>query len=190
MALLRVTTKKGERKMKSARLFAMLLGTLLMAGAVSAQKVSSDYDSSTDFAKYKTYAWVLGSNVAKDPLWHQRVVGNIERQLEAKGLKRVDSNPDVYVTYNSELNEDVSIQGFGTGRPWFGGSFSANKVKTIEGTLAVDIHDAQGKRLVWRGIAIETASNKRDKNITKLEKAVAKLFKQYPPKANKAGGKQ
>jgi hypothetical protein len=168
----------------------MLFAAVLMAGAVSAQKVTTDYDNTADFTRYKTYAWALGSNVAKDPLWHQRIVGNIERQLEAKGLKRVDSNPDVYVTYNSELNEDVSIQGFGTGRPWFGGSFSANKVRTIEGTLVVDIHDAQSKRLVWRGIATETASNKRDKNITKLEKTVAKLFKQYPPKANKAGGKQ
>jgi hypothetical protein len=173
--------------MKSARLFAMLLGTLVMAGAVSAQKVSSDYDSSTDFAKYKTYAWVLGSNVAKDPLWHQRIVGNIDRQLEAKGLRRVDSNADLYITYNSGLKEDVSIQGFGTSRPWFGGSFSANKVTRLEGTLVVDIFDAHAKQLIWRGIATETASDKRDKNITKLEKTVAKLFKQYPPKAK--GGK-
>lgn len=173
--------------MKFARLFAMLLGTLLMAAAVSAQKVTTDYDSNTDFTQYKTYAWALGSSVAQDPLWHQRIVSNIDRQLEAKGLKRVDSSPDVYVSYNSGLKEDVSIQGFGSGRPWFGGSFSANKVTRVEGTLLVQLHDARSKQLIWRGIATETASEKRDKNISKLEKTVQKLFKQYPPKAK--GGK-
>ena len=169
------------------KMMVLVFATLVLTGGTFAQKVTSDYDNTVDFTQYKTYAWVLGSNVAKDPLWHQRIVGNIERQLEAKGLKRVDSNPDVYVTYNSDLSEDVSIQGFGTGRPWLGGNFSAGKVTRIEGTLVVDIQDAQSKRLIWRGIATETASDKREKNISKLEKTVSKLFKQYPPKAGKGG---
>ena len=49
------------------------------------------------------------------------------------------------------------------------------------GTLLVDIFDAKGKTLIWRGIAQDEASNNTEKNIKKLGKASDKLFKDFPP---------
>ena len=167
----------------TARTIAALLTFLMMAGGVFAQKVTTDYDHGTDFSQYKTYSWVPSKNPAKDPLWNQRIIDNIDRQLAAKGLKKVEGDAGLYVTYNGGLKENVSLQGFGTGGRWVGGSFSVNKVTELEGTLIVDLYDVQGKRLVWRGIATETVSKKTEKNISKLEKVVEKLFKEYPPKA-------
>ena len=52
-----------------------------------------------------------------------------------------------------------------------------------KGQLSVDMYDSKNKDLVWRGVATKTLDpkakpEKQDKNINK---AVAKLFKKYPP---------
>ena len=169
---------------RKAVTIAALCGSLLMAGSAFAQKVSTDYDRAADFGNYRTYSWAMSTNPAKEPLWEQRIMQDVDRQMAAKGFTKVDSNPDVYITYNGEMKEKVSLQGFGTGGRWVGGSFSVNKYTEREGTLIIDMYDAHSKQLVWRGVATETASDKADKNIAKLEKVVVKLFKQYPPKPN------
>lgn len=176
--------------MKTARTAVGLVAMFLMAGSVWAQKVSIDYNRNVDFTKYRTYAWAPSKNPPKDPLWNLRIVEDIERQLNAKGLKRVyTDDADLYVTYDGGIREDVSIQGFGTGGRWLGGSFSVNKVTRKEGTLIVDLLDGPSGQLVWRGIATETVSDKADKNISKLTKVIEKLFRGYPSQAGNKGGR-
>ena len=41
--------------------------------------------------------------------------------------------------------------------------------------------DPQQKMTVWRGTASETLSDKSDKNISKVQKMVNKMFQKYPP---------
>jgi hypothetical protein len=41
----------------------------------------------------------------------------------------------------------------------------------------------QQKQLVFRGTATDTLSDKAEKNTKKIQKAVEKMFKKYPPKA-------
>ena len=101
--------------------------------------------------------------------------------MAAKGLRKMEGSADLVVTYNGGMKESTSLQGYGTGGRWVGGNFSVRKVTEMEGTLIVDLYDTQAKQLVWRGTATETASGKPEKDITKLEKVVAKLFKEYPP---------
>jgi hypothetical protein len=60
------------------------------------------------------------------------------------------------------------------------GNISITEQDYKEGTLVVDMYDAKTKQLLWRGSAEGTLSNKADKNETKLEKAVAKMFKDFP----------
>jgi hypothetical protein len=47
--------------------------------------------------------------------------------------------------------------------------------------MVVDLFDAKTKRLVWRGIATDTISSDPQKNAMKIEKAVEKMFKKFPP---------
>jgi hypothetical protein len=176
--------RQGDN-VKTAHKVALLFGLSFVAGSALAQKVATDYDRRTNFANYQTYAWIASKNPAPDPLWNQRIIENIDRQLAAKGLTRVDAAADLYVTYNGNLRNNTSLQGFGTGGRWMGGNFSINQVTEVEGTLVVELYDGQTEQLVWRGNATETASDKTDKNIAKLEKAVEKLFREYPPQAKK-----
>jgi hypothetical protein len=66
------------------------------------------------------------------------------------------------------------------------GRFGNEATTTVEnyrvGTLVVDMYDAQNKRLVWRGTSTDTLSDKPENNEKKLDKAVDKMFKDFPPK--------
>jgi len=66
------------------------------------------------------------------------------------------------------------------GRGGFGDSMTTVE-NTPVGTLIVDVFDGQSKKLVWRGTSTETLSSKPEKNERKLEKAVADMFKKFPP---------
>jgi hypothetical protein len=53
--------------------------------------------------------------------------------------------------------------------------------ETPVGTLIVDIFDSSNKKLIWRGVASDTLSGKSDKDEKKMDKAVAEMFKKFPP---------
>jgi len=46
--------------------------------------------------------------------------------------------------------------------------------------LCVDLYDAKNQSLIWRGIAQNTVKNNGNKNQQMLQKAVTKMFKQWP----------
>ena len=79
---------------------------------------------------------------------------------------------------------------WGWGSGWGGWSSASvtGQTSTIAvGTLLIDLYDPARKQLVWRGDGTETIDLKKnpDKNYRNLQKAMAKLFKNYPPQAGK-----
>ncbi len=166
------------------------VGVALLGTVAIAQTVTFDFDRSTNFAKYKTYAWTRGTELA-DQLNHARVVRSIEGQLATKGLNKVDTTatPDLLIAYHTRFDKNLQINAWssGYGAPRFGGGLRSGTATTQEivtGTLVVDLLDAGTKRIVWRGLASaeldpSAKPEKRDKNVNK---ATAKLFKNYPPK--------
>ena len=94
----------------------------------------------------------------------------------------MSATPDIFVatiTVTQEQKELVA-NGFGGGVVF--GGYATASVQTYEtGTLIVDLYDARTKQLVWRGTAAGTLSDKPEKNTAKMNKAVAKMFEQYPP---------
>ena len=54
------------------------------------------------------------------------------------------------------------------------------------GQLALDMYDSANQDLVWRGLGSKTLDPKAkpEKQEKNLKKAVAKILKNYPPKAN------
>jgi Domain of unknown function (DUF4136) len=45
----------------------------------------------------------------------------------------------------------------------------------------VDLYDATTRKMVWRGVAQATVSDKPEKNAEKIDKSLAKMFARYPP---------
>ena len=145
----------------------------------SAQKISVDYDKEVDFSKFRTYAWYPGQP-ASNPLVDKRIVNAIDGQLASKGWTKNDSSPAAIVIYYASLDEQKQLNAWGSGPRWNG--FGSVSVDTrITGQLVVDIYDAETKQLLWRGYASDEASDKPEKNDKKMNEAIAKLFKQFPP---------
>jgi hypothetical protein len=70
------------------------------------------------------------------------------------------------------------------GGRWGGGMASATQSTISIGSLVIDMYDPGTKELVWTGTAsksIDPSSNQQ-KNQNNLNKAMAKLLKNYPPK--------
>lgn len=163
---------------------------LVLTCLAFAQKPHINFDKSANFASYKTYMWEKSPNPAQGD-WDQRVIADIDKQLQAKGLTKVDSNPDLWVVYSSSIREEKDVVGAGyvTGPTWGwdnGVSPVANNTYYNKvGTLVVELADTRSKQLIWRGSVSDTISTKANKNISTLDKAVSKLFKGYPPKEKK-----
>ena len=179
---------QGET-MKS-RTLTVLLVVLVAATAAYAQKVNVDWDRGADFSKFHTYAWQQSPHPAKG-LWDQRVIDGVNKQLQAKGLKEVQSDPDLWVVYTSHVEDQKQVVGtgynYGPGwgwGPWWGGPTTTTYQTYItrEGTLVVELANAKNHELEWRGSVTDTISDNSNKNINNLDKAITKLFKNYPPK--------
>lgn len=174
--------------MKSVR--AILCICLLSVGARAlAQKVNVDFDKGEDFKRFKTFAWKEGMS-AGNPFADRRIREAVEIQLGSKGLRRaMGVDPDCLVVFHASTTEDLSLNtfysGWGSGwYPYWGGPTSVTTTvdRQRKGTLIVDVWDAASKKLVWRGVGEDTISDKPEKNVKKIQKATAKMFKQFPPK--------
>ena len=163
----------------TTRMIATLTLTLLIASVAHAQKVTTDSDPAAPFAKYKTYAWTAGTP-SPNPLGEQRIHTAVDAQLAVKGMTLAEGNPDVFVATHVLTQEQKQIVADGFG-PWGFGGFGTATVQTyVQGTLIVDVYDAVTKKMVWRGVATGTASDKPSKNTSKIDKALAKMFERYP----------
>ena len=175
---------------------AMLVGTLGLAPMGMAQDVSVDYDKSYDFSKVKTFAVQIGTQPA-NPLAAKRVVGEVEETLLAKGwTKAPAASADALVVLHGANEKQKSLNTFYSGGGGYGGyryggwggGMSSSQTTVHEytvGTLVVDIFDPKTKNLLFRGTATDELSDKAEKNQKKVEKATAKMFKNFPPGSEK-----
>jgi hypothetical protein len=159
---------------------------MLTALAVSAQKVETDFDHQFDFAQVHTFAVEFGS-VWNNPLQQQRAKEDIVRELAAKGWTEApnESSADVVVVIHGATQTEKSLDTWYSGGGWGWGPGMANTtVNTIHvGTMQVDIFDAKTKKMVFRGTASDDISDKPEKNAKKIDKAIQKMFKDFPPKS-------
>jgi hypothetical protein len=146
------------------------------------QQVSVNYNHSQSFSQFHTYTWASdNANKVQNSILAQVAVQNIDSALQGKGLQKVQEsqNPDVIVTANGGLKQQTSYSAWGM-RGIGGGMGGITPEQNVIGTLVVDLYDAKGQSLIWRGIAQNTLNNNGNKNQQMVQKAVTKVFKQWP----------
>jgi hypothetical protein len=172
----------------------VVLGLLAIgAGAALAQDVNVNYVPGTDFSKYKTYKWVEIQGAEKpDQILDTQIKQAIDTTLAGKGFtKATGDTADLFVAYQLAVNQERQWNSYNTGGygAWrYGGGMSTATSTTIHiGTLALDMYDVAAKALVWKGQASKTVSGEKnpEKRQKNLEKAMAKLLKDFPPKPKK-----
>src|SRR5262252_7555583 len=165
---------------------ALLALVLLAAKTLTAQDVKYNFMPGTDFSKYHTYKWVSIEGASHpNQIVDAQIKQSVDSQLAAKGMTKTDSDKaDVYVGYQIAVDKEKQWNGYGMGGGLrWGGMASASSSTINIGTLVLDLYDPAVKQLVWTGRAtkaIEPSKN-QEKNQKNLDKAMAKLLKNYPP---------
>jgi hypothetical protein len=169
----------------------------LIAGSAQAQDVRYNYDKTADFAKLKTYCWViLKGDPPPSDLVDKQIKTAIDDELAKKGLSKAECNSAaLYVGYQAGMSKEKELTSYSSGwgygpgyyGGWYGGGsgFTSTQTNTIlVGQLALDMYATQPHTLVWRSMASKTLDNeaKPDKQEKNLRKAVAKMLKDFPPK--------
>lgn len=166
--------------------------------SASAQEIRYNYARGTDFSKYKTYKWVQIPNAQyPNQIIDGQIKQAIDAQLAAKGLSKSEDNPDLYIAYQAAVNQEKQWNSYSTGGDmwgwgrwggWGGMSTTTTTSSTINiGSLNLDFYDVATKQQIWRGEASKTLGSGKDPNKVQknINKAMAKLFKKYPPPPDK-----
>lgn len=111
----------------------------------------------------------------------------IESELLAKGFSK-SQNPDVLVSLFTKSREKINVYnhgyyGYGWGwSPWYwGGGYGSHVSRSVEGTLYIDLIDANKKELVWQGMGTGYLTKNVDKKEARIKEFVATIMERYPP---------
>jgi hypothetical protein len=160
---------------------------MLIAGIAIAQDMQTDYDKTADFSQYHTFMWIKQPKT-ENPLMKQRIIDAVNAQLEAKGFRLVTHDADLGISANTATREEHTLEGFYDGFPGWGWHryWGPTTIQTYEvGTLVIDLFDSATKQVKWWASATDTVSSKPEKNAKKLNEAVEKMFKHFPPKGKR-----
>ena len=85
------------------------LAAVLLTATLWAAKIRTDWDHDANFDDYQTYMW-KGGNALPNPLMEQRVISAIESELSAKGIQKVEADPDMQFPFDTfdDMSSDSS----------------------------------------------------------------------------------
>ena len=180
---------------------------LCILSACSTLSVNYDYNQKIDFNRYKTFDWLpFPEDTQIDELNRARFVSAVESNLTKKGFTQDTSKPDFVIAthFGKENKIDITNWGYSYAPSiYYGGhgylhtgihSYGYADGYTItggisvyeyeQGTLILDIVDADTKKLIWRATAKEIIrpAATPEKQTEKVNNAVTKILENFPPK--------
>lgn len=165
---------------RSLHLIPLFAALLLTACATSGYNVWVDSSPQLGGTAYQTFAFAQPLGTDGDgyqSILSQRLMAATQRALEARGLRRVDSQPQLMVNFHILWVERSYVTpyvyptfGYGWGRGYYGSRFgfysswpfypSYGAVNTtLEGTLRIDINDERTRQRVWVALIDDFASS-------------------------------
>ncbi len=177
---------------------------LLLAGCATPMQVTSDFDETVDFSKFRTFSWIAPNPLIRSvtqrplsPLVEQRLMSNTRALLPARGLSFVEdpAEADLVIAFTIGSRDGIRIDsiptpGFharpsGPRRAGWRGYWPGNTVTTrqyTEGQLAVDMFDVAEARPVWHGTSgRQLTQSEREAPDELLREALEAIFDQFPP---------
>jgi hypothetical protein len=173
--------------------------TFFLASSCSTLKVTSDFDSTTDFSGYKTYSYLGWSDDSEKILNRfdkERIEKAFAEEFGKRGMSYVEEGGDIMVSLFIVVDQKTATTaytdyygGYGGYRysmPWgWGGGYSTTRYHEYDylfGTLVCDVFDSKEKALIWQGVGAGTVNEDPQKRERNIPLAVAKIMAQYPVK--------
>lgn len=171
--------------------FVVLIG-VLNSCAIQTNQI---YDTQADFSKYKTFCWMNGCEqsssglpATSDSLVYKLIKEAIILELERKGLKQDQTNPDLLVGFTVTIkDEEMVVYHRPEDTPVYFRPIETDEevVHYLKGSLIIGLADARESKMVWQSQAVsymETRPNVTEENV---DKAIRKVLKNFPPQKNK-----
>ena len=175
---------------------------LVLAACSSGPTIKSDYDPSVDFTQYKTYNFFKPMGIENpnySSLLGQMFRQAISKEMEARGYT-LSPDPDLLMNVSAQLEDKTKVTtysdpyyggyyGYRAGfyDPWYGygGGTRTHVSQYTEGTVNIDMVDANQKRMVWEGVAIgRVDEDKTNEEVrASINSGVAEMFANYPFRA-------
>lgn len=182
--------------------FTFLLAGLALLASCSSVRVASDYDRDADFSQYNSYAFYkTGIDKAQiSDLDKKRILRAIDTEMSSRGFVKSE-NPDLLVSIFTTEKDRVDIYnnnfgwgwGYGWGWGWYnpwvwgpgGWGYGPSVSTRTEGTLYIDLIDAEAKELVWqgKGTGILGSTQNIEKKEQRIRAFVSSILERYPPDA-------
>lgn len=183
-----------------------LVSALALGACATGPQVTSMTDNSVNFTQYKSFGFV--EPLATDKNGYQSIVSATlkaatTREMQARGINYDPANPQLLVNFNARLNDKMRAtttpvpMGFGYGGGYYGyrrGFYDpwpmyqnqTTVTEYTEGTLNIDVADAQRKQLVWEGVVTQAVSQSDVNNAAAtIDAAVVAAFAKFPIPAPK-----
>lgn len=176
-----------------------LAGLAVVLLSACASRPPHEFDRQADFSQLRSFQWLepeyekdsvsISHPVLDSPLLGRRVKNAVTGNLEARGYREVEADPDFFVTYHTTQSQQERRRtgsylqlGYGQFRPRFGTSVVVDMwPRTFnEGTLIIDIVDADSGDLVWRGWR-DTELTRRNFDDARVNEAVGYVLSAFPP---------
>jgi uncharacterized protein DUF4136 len=163
------------------------------AAACTVPKIGYDYDRSTNFGRYHSYAWATGGQEQTgdrrldSSLVDARIRTAIDTQLRAKGfVASGNGNPDFLVAYRlgmKDLMKGASTQHYIGDRAHGTFTTTSDIQPYHEGALLIDIVDATSQQLVWQAstkaeVDQSLGPSERDARVNNVVRA---MLSHFPP---------
>lgn len=172
----------------------LMTSVLVFALAGCASNVVTDYDSSTVFDHYSSWAFAPNAGDASFmSLDGSRVQSAVERELNGKSLSKVPEN-EADLLVNWEIKEEKSHEqsgvglgfGFGTGNFGWGMSTPPPVREVKEGKLVIQLVDTASDQVVWRAASRRYLNENQSPNDRSelIDEVVTEMFSKYPPKSD------
>lgn len=173
---------------------AAVLGLLTLVAAVApaqAKKVGHQFDPQADFSRWKTWGWGTpqerpeGHPLAEGGSLDLEIRQAITQELEKKGFRPAGDGerPDFVVTYRTQVSDQMFREGaqieLYRGVFWESANVPARAMS--QGTLLIELADAESGDIQWGGWAVG-AARKPQELADKAGKAVRKILAAFPPK--------
>ncbi|MGB5171257.1 DUF4136 domain-containing protein [Eudoraea sp.] len=181
----------------------VLLLTAVTIGFTGAAQVTSDYDNTVDFTKYKTIyleGWQDNSDELINDLDKKRIYESFANEFKMRDITVVEKGGDLSVVFYLVINQKTSTTaytnytgGMGYGGRWgygygmgYGGIGMGTSTTTYSendyevGTFVVSVYEGESKKLIWQGISTKTINENPKKRQKTIPKGVKKLMKKYP----------
>lgn len=178
-------------------ILAVWTAPVIMLCGCSTVSVTTDFDPSASFAKYRTYAVEPPPDApALSPTSDSALRGALQENLAARGIREVGAadEPDLAVVPHVRQQQRYTVEqyshwGYGVGGwpygaghygMWAGAPYTYSTINSYtEGTLILDFVDSSAQNLVFRGIGKGTVGSARS-NADKIREAVKKIVAKFP----------